>query len=158
MDNYDNIELRSERVRNIIGQIPPIMVRIGSCIVFFIVFLLFLFAAFIPYPENVKCKIELENTNNDTIMLAKGILPYSLIDQIIVSSEVRIELEGFNSRTYGYQAGVIASTCRTIISIDGKNYFTASFNIRKDNRMQHRMSGFAYILLSNKTILERIFE
>lgn len=158
MENYDNIELKSEKVRSIIGQIPPNLIRTGSGILSSVIFLLFLFAAFISYPESVKCKIELKSTKDSTLMLAKGILPYSLFDQVMVGSEVNIELEGFNSKTYSSQTGIIISTCPSVISIDGQNYFTVCFTIRKENRMQHKMSGVAYILLSDKTILERILE
>jgi hypothetical protein len=42
-DNQDNIELRSEKVRNIIGQIPPFLIRWGNTILA-IIFLLLLIA------------------------------------------------------------------------------------------------------------------
>lgn len=37
-DEQDNIELRSEKVRNIIGEMPPFLIRWGNTILF-IVFL-----------------------------------------------------------------------------------------------------------------------
>jgi len=44
-DNQDNIELRSEKVRNIIGQIPPFLIRWGNTILV-IIFLLLLIAGY----------------------------------------------------------------------------------------------------------------
>jgi hypothetical protein len=38
--NKDNIELRSEKVRNIIGQMPPFLIRWGNTIIFVILLLL----------------------------------------------------------------------------------------------------------------------
>ncbi len=36
----DNIELRSEKVRNLIGEMPPFLIRWGNIILFIIVILL----------------------------------------------------------------------------------------------------------------------
>jgi hypothetical protein len=38
--NQDNIELRSEKVRNIIGQVPPFLIRWGNTIMYVIILLL----------------------------------------------------------------------------------------------------------------------
>lgn len=39
-NNKDNIELRSEKVRNIIGQMPPFLIRWGNTILIIIVIIL----------------------------------------------------------------------------------------------------------------------
>ncbi len=36
----DNIELRSEKVRNVIGEVPPRLVRIGTVIITIVVLIL----------------------------------------------------------------------------------------------------------------------
>lgn len=46
-----DIELRSEKVRNIVGKIPPILLRIGISIISIIILLALLLAYIIPYPE-----------------------------------------------------------------------------------------------------------
>ena len=43
-DNRDNIQLRSEKVRNIIGELPPFLIRWGNTI-FALIFALLIFAA-----------------------------------------------------------------------------------------------------------------
>lgn len=39
-DQQDQIELRSEKVRNLIGQVPPFLIRWGNTLLFLIFFLL----------------------------------------------------------------------------------------------------------------------
>lgn len=48
--NPDRIELRSEKVRNIIGTIPPALVRWGIAIIIIILIILMLVAFLVPYP------------------------------------------------------------------------------------------------------------
>lgn len=54
--NYEQIELRSEKVRNIIGRIPPLLIRSGITLIALLITGLAVAACFIPFPENVKGK------------------------------------------------------------------------------------------------------
>ena len=47
------IELRSEKVRHIIGEIPSRIVRYGITIITFVILGLLVDAYFIPYPETI---------------------------------------------------------------------------------------------------------
>lgn len=47
---YDQIELRSEKVRNIIGTIPPVLVYWGIAVTAIILIILMLIAFLVPYP------------------------------------------------------------------------------------------------------------
>lgn len=46
----DRIELRSERVRNIIGRIPPALVWWSVAIIIFVLVILVLVVFLVPYP------------------------------------------------------------------------------------------------------------
>lgn len=50
--NYSSapIELRSEKIRNIIGTIPPTLVRWGITIIIIILVILMLVVFIVPYP------------------------------------------------------------------------------------------------------------
>ena len=50
--NIENIELRSKKVRKIIGQVPPIIIRIGITITAIIVAALIAATAMIHYPKD----------------------------------------------------------------------------------------------------------
>lgn len=52
-DSKENkIELRSEKVRNLLGEIPPSLVRWGTVIIIAIFLTLLLVVCFVPYPHS----------------------------------------------------------------------------------------------------------
>ena len=55
-----SIELRSEKVRNIIGQIPSALVRSGTLIICIVLMILFVISTFVPYRETISVQIELK--------------------------------------------------------------------------------------------------
>lgn len=88
MDTKDKkIELRSENMRNIIGQVPPFIIRWGNIILCLILIILILFAVLIPLPYKINAPIYVEE-----------VLGYK---QIVVSmpNETAIKLEkGLNAK------------------------------------------------------------
>lgn len=50
-EQKSNYELRSEKVRSIVGQIPPALVRYGTIILFAVLLALFGIAYFVPYKQ-----------------------------------------------------------------------------------------------------------
>jgi hypothetical protein len=56
---HKGIELRSEKVRNIVGQVPPFLLRKGILIISFAIFLLLGIAWFLPYPETIPVDVNL---------------------------------------------------------------------------------------------------
>jgi hypothetical protein len=60
MDNEDiNIELRSEKVRNIVGKIPPALMRYGIAIIGIVLIVIFIISLIIPYRETVDLSIKI---------------------------------------------------------------------------------------------------
>ena len=53
-DKKDSFELklRSEKVRNLLGEIPPALVRWGSLIIVVIFLILLSIVCFVPYPHS----------------------------------------------------------------------------------------------------------
>ena len=64
MKESDNIEIRSEKVRNIIGQIPPRLIRLGSSVILFFFICLFLFGYFYKFEQNIKVPALIKKQNN----------------------------------------------------------------------------------------------
>lgn len=50
--NENQMELRSEKVRNLLGDIPPSLVRWGTVIIVAIFLALLLVMCFVPYPHS----------------------------------------------------------------------------------------------------------
>jgi len=88
---------------------------------------------------------------------AKGYLPYSYIAQVKPETQVKIELEGYNSNSLGFIDGKIIKTEPSIVNINDKHFFEITVEIKEDSIIQNEMKGNALILLSNKTIFEKIF-
>lgn len=155
----ENIEIRSENVRKIIGQIPPKIIRSGITVIGLIILLLLTAVAFIPYPETLKAEVTVENYNNIYINV-KGTLPYSSVNQVKEGMNVEIEFEGFSAREYGYLHATISSVSPEVIMNGAENFF--SFNIKLGTDacpfIQKGMKGYASVILSNKTLLRRILD
>ena len=47
-----DIALRSEKVRNLLGEIPPSLVRWGTVIIVAVFLILLLVVCFVPYPHS----------------------------------------------------------------------------------------------------------
>lgn len=72
MEKQDKeIELRSEKVREIIGQIPPIIIRIGISILFVVIAILLLGSIFFDYEYVIKSKAIIKQENDSTIIILK---------------------------------------------------------------------------------------
>ncbi|MDA3952795.1 MAG: HlyD family efflux transporter periplasmic adaptor subunit [Bacteroidales bacterium] len=71
MEEYENIELRSESVQEILSRPPKWIVRWGITIVFFVVITLLVGSWFFQYPDIVSAKIDLTTENPPAPVLAK---------------------------------------------------------------------------------------
>lgn len=54
-----DIELRSEKVRNIVGKVPPLLLRVGIAVISIIIISLLIAAYFLPYREYKSIEVEL---------------------------------------------------------------------------------------------------
>ena len=83
-----NIELRSEKVRSIIGQVPSVLLRYGMALIGIILLLLVGIAAFIPYQESLPISAELETSPNSVLLRA------SQSGHILWESKLRVVSKG----------------------------------------------------------------
>ncbi|EGN56436.1 hypothetical protein PRBRB14_08440 [Hallella multisaccharivorax DSM 17128] len=70
----DNIELRSEKVRHIIGKVPPLLVRTGTVVVTLIVIALAVAFYTIRYPITIE--VEGRVMPHDTLQI---VIPYKYL-------------------------------------------------------------------------------
>ena len=57
MEENKPIELRSEKVRNIIGRMPPVLVRYGTAMIVSAVLVLAAIAAIVPYQPKISLEV-----------------------------------------------------------------------------------------------------
>ncbi len=71
--NNRQIELRSEKVRNIIGQVPPVLLRYGIMIMGCAILVLIGVSAFIPYQPGIDVEITVIQSDNGTLQYSTRI-------------------------------------------------------------------------------------
>ena len=148
------IELRSEKVRHIIGEIPSGIVRYGITIITIVILVLLVGAYFIPYPETISAKIEMTDRQQGTVDI-----PYKYVNWVVKGKNVSIELEGYDTEMYGAANGTITATMHTPRQTAAGNVFTAQVRITDCKyKIISGMTGTASILVSNESVLQRILQ
>ena len=158
MADFENIELRSEKVRNIIGKVPPGIIRTGITDIILILLVLILATFFIPYPESVKASAVMTGTNGTNIH-ARLFIPYRYVTKIKKGMPVEMEMEGYEATRYGYTKGLIESCNDTVTVVNGNNYFTVEVTpdvCYTRYPLWKGMKGTASILISDKSIAHYI--
>lgn len=89
MDEKDNIELRSEKVRNLIGQIPPVIIRTGISVIFIIILVLLIGSWFFKFEYTIKTTATI-NQNNDSLIIELKI-PANEISKIKTGQKVILD-------------------------------------------------------------------
>jgi hypothetical protein len=148
----DNIELRSEKVRHIIGEIPSRIVRYGITIITVVILGLLAGAYFIPYPETVTAEMRLTDARHASLTV-----PYKYVNTVESGMTVSIELEGYDAETYGVTEATVTAVSRTPRQTAAGTVFTAQAAIG-DGRYKTLggMTGTASILVSSESVLQRI--
>ena len=150
----NKIELRSEKVRHIIGEIPTRIVRYGITVITIVILGLLIGAYFIPYPETISAKMQMTNAHQGTITV-----PYKYVNTIAKGMTVNIEVEGYDTETYGAANGIITATSHTPRQTAAGSVFTAQVRITDCKyKIISGMTGTASILVSNESILQKIIQ
>ena len=144
------IELRSEKVRNIIGRMPSALIRYGTMIIGTALLMLCVVSAFIPYRETVPVTITIKQTDSGLQGLA--IVPKDRLPLIHPGSKVTIDdpLAGFIEAT-------VSETSREPASADGRQReatirFTSAERLHSGDVMDGR------IILSDIPVFQRFLQ
>jgi len=89
MAEKENIELRSEKVRSIIGQVPPVLLRYGIVLIGAVLLLLVGIAAFIPYRESLPVSAVVHTSPQSILLKASqsGHMLWDLKSRIVKKGE-----------------------------------------------------------------------
>lgn len=64
METNSNIQLRSERMRHVIGRVPPLLVNVGTGAITLIMALLFVAVCYVHYPVTVEAEGQVIRTGS----------------------------------------------------------------------------------------------
>ena len=150
----DNIELRSEKVRNVIGKVPPRLVSLGTVIITIIVLALAVAFYKTPYPISIEANGEV--INQRTIQM---FVPYKYLYLFNEQRTAHVSFEGYDN--ISYQFDVTSHSTKLVHKEDG-NYFVAiaTINTQGNSRksvLQQYMKADIRIIISNKTLWQQVF-
>ena len=156
MDNNknetDNIELRSEKVRHIIGQVPPALVRTGTMVITLVVIALAVAFYTICYPITIEAQGKV--TCNDSVEL---LVPYKYLYLFDEPRTARLTIEGQDNDVASIVCPVTSHNDKLLI-ISGNHYFAAKTHIRSNgSNSQPGLKVSARIVVSDKTLWQQIF-
>ena len=149
----DNIELRSEKVRHIIGQVPPTLMRTGTMVITLVVIALAVAFYIIRYPITIEAQGKV--SNNDSIEI---LVPYKYLYLFDESRTARITIEG-QAEDAAPIVCPITSHNENLLIVDGNHYFTAKTYIRSNgSSVQPGLNVSARIVVSDKTLWQQVFK
>lgn len=149
----DNIELRSEKVRNIIGQVPPALVRIGTVIVTLVIIVLAIAFYTVRYPITIEAKGNV--TGNCFVDI---LVPYKYLYLFDEPRTALVTLEGQDENAPGIPCSILSHDS-SLVAIDGEHFFVASVSTHPLRPLvQPYMKVSARIVVSDKTLWQLVFE
>ena len=157
MDNNknetDKIELRSETVRHIIGQVPPALVRIGTMVITLVVIALAIASYTIRYPITIEAQGKV--TRNDSVEL---LVPYKCLYLFDEPRTARLTIEGQDDDVASIVCPITSHNDKLLI-VDGNHYFAAKTHIRSNgSNSQPGLNVSAHIVVSDKTLWQQVFK
>jgi hypothetical protein len=89
----EKIELRSEKVRNLVGIIPPFLIRLGNLFIFFLLMIILIIGSLIKVPSIISCNVQVFEQEN-TVQLAVVSISKLITDPIEKGKSVKIYKDG----------------------------------------------------------------
>ena len=152
METKKHIELRSEKVRSIIGKIPPLLLRIGIAVITGVIIIILALMYYIPYPQIKTFTVQTENANG--VYYAKGELKVKDAKPLKVGQSATLLLFSI----YGDYS--VTGSVYSIKESNGK----ASISVKitsvdgSEKRLKTAPSGEVTVLITDKPILRRLIE
>jgi hypothetical protein len=149
----DNIELRSEKVRNVIGKVPPRLVSLGTVLITVIVLALALAFYKIPYPISIEATGEVINQRTVQVFV-----PYKYLYLFDEPRTAHVSFEGNDDASYS--CNVISHNAKLIHREEG-NCFMAIATVSTQGRntpvLQKYMKADVRVIISNQTLWQQVF-
>lgn len=156
--DIEKIELRSEKVRHVMGQIPPVLVRTGTMIVT-VLFAIICYATYkIPYPFTIEADgIVIPSDSIHNNLMIELFIPYRYNDYYQIKRQVSTTYEGRENVVIECD---IDSISDNVVILNGEHFFQAYTRISKNEikkyRLKENIKVHATTIINNKTVLQQI--
>lgn len=157
MENKDkNIELRSDKVRSIIGQIPPWIIRSGITVTVLVVIALLVGSYYFKYPYTIITTVEFVKKDNSFVGIIK--IPANEISKVKKGQEVEIQFEKIKNLN-GFMFKSRINEISDKITISNKNgFYTAQINKIENLNIKEKTSGVTIIKTDEISFFDRIIK
>lgn len=163
MENEDNVELRSEKVRKVIGRIPPLLIRTGTAVITMLVIGMIWGAIRIHFPMTINGQGSVNNYKwmDKSFYYANINIPYKYLYMFYGQNRIyRVTFEGLPGNVY-----YISNKCQDIDTDvkehNGEKFFTIFVRIdnlwARRNRLKMNQGAKAITVVSDKTIWDLVF-
>ncbi|MFI3322826.1 MAG: hypothetical protein R3Y50_09935 [Rikenellaceae bacterium] len=152
MTNRDNFELRSEKVRNVIGGIPSVTIRIGTTVLAMVIFVIITLMYCIPYPRTVTFDISINLFDKDYIAVSN-----------VDVEDVKFLERGQNARVLLLSVSgdyMLDGVVSKISQMRGEALIQIKFSQSKEyvNLLSTQPNGEATVVISNKPLLKNLID
>lgn len=151
------IELRSEPVQDVMGNVPPSILRWGSSVIALVVVLLIVGCYFFKYPDKVSGTVTITTDGVCTMCM-----PIQGSGKAIVGQRVHVRLYNFPDQEFGYLEGRVEHISNTpdsngiyLVDIRFPNGMVTNYGIQLPQNKQ--MQGLADIITQDVRLLVRFF-
>jgi len=107
MENQDykrEIELRSEKVRSIVGKVPPTLIRYGIMIIALVIFIFLIIIGYLPYKQEFTGKAvvyDIPISTKDSVNVVVELeLPDTNNYHLLINKKIKLSTEGFECSGY----------------------------------------------------------
>jgi hypothetical protein len=150
---------RSEEVQEIMGRMPPWILRSGITLIALLVLAAFVAAWFFRYPEVVSANVVMLQDHSSYIV--QGAMPASGAWKVKSGQKALIRLTAYPYEEYGLLQGTVQLTRANVadtnfqvsIRLDHQLFTTTG----KEIPVQPRLDGTAEIMTEDKSVLQRMF-
>ena len=155
-NNESNIELRSDKVRSIIGQIPPWIIRSGITVILFVLIVLLMGSYYFKYPYTITTTVEFVITGDTYIGFIT--IPANEISKVKKGQEVEIHFERIKNLS-GFTFNSRIKEISDDVTISNKiGFYAAKIDEIENLTINDRTSGIARIKTAEISFFERIIK
>ncbi|MGY0407975.1 MAG: hypothetical protein ACWIPJ_06430 [Polaribacter sp.] len=156
MEKEDNIELRSDKVRSVIGQIPPWIIRSGITVILLVITALLVGSYYFKYPYTITTTVNFSKNDKSFIGIVK--IPANEISRIEKGQEVEIYFKNVKNLN-----GLIFKSSLTEISdkitvLDKKGFYNVKIAKIKNLNINEKTRGIATIKTAEISFFKRIIK
>ncbi|MDP3944793.1 MAG: hypothetical protein Q8Q51_02760 [Lutibacter sp.] len=157
MENIkDNIELRSDKVRSIIGQIPPWIIRSGISVILLVITALLIGSSYFKYPYTITTTVEFSQIDNSYIGIVK--IPANEISKVKKGQVVEIYFENIKNLNGLMFKSTLDEISNKITITDKIGFYKANIYKMENLNISEQTSGIATIKTDEISFFDRIIK